>query len=219
MSTKPAHDPQPRRLAERSPAPDDIQVEFAAALSSNPRTRFISVRGMKLAKVPLINQYELAAELLVFEDGGLALGKEYGFKFGAVLLWDGTSLEVRKVSRRPSDHYLIATVPRETGRPFFILLHRALAAAFHGIPRTPGLVVRHRRDLRHRTGAKDVAWGSHAENRLDFEKNRSRARSRDRVVLVKAKTARAAKVTLGVKGEQLNQLVEKLLRQHLLNAA
>jgi hypothetical protein len=175
---------------------------------------------MTLARVPLANQHELVAELLVFEDGGLALGKECRYKFGAILLWDGKSLEVRKVTRRSSDHYLTLTIPREKepSRPFFLRLHHAMALAFHGVPKTPGLLVRHRRDLRHRNAAKDLTWGCVHENREDYEHNRSRARARDRPVLVKAKTDREAKTKLGIKGERLNRLVDKLLRDYLAAA-
>jgi len=206
-----------RHLAQTRPAPADIDTAFREAQRINVRFRRLTVRGLELARVPLRNQHELLAELFVFEDAGLALGKDYGWKHGAILLWDGTSLEVRKVSLRPSDHYLVATIPKE-GDPqerFFIRLHIAMAAAFHGIPRAAGLLVRHRRDLRHRNGKTDLSYGCIHENRDDFLRNRERSRARDRVVLVKAKTARDAKTKLGIRGEALNKLVSRLLKEHL----
>jgi hypothetical protein len=211
---------EPKRLARRTPAPADIEAAFRAAIAANPRARTFTARGMTVARVPFSNQHELVAEAYLFDDAGLALGKELSWKHGAVLLWDGTSLELRKVSLRPSDHYLEFTIPREADsrKPFFVRLHHAMAAAFHGLPRNPDLLVRHRRDLRHRNAAKDLRWGCIHENKDDYEANRARSRSRDRVVLVRAKTARDAKARYGIKGEKLNRLVEKLLREYLAAA-
>ncbi len=172
---------------------------------------------MILAKVPLTNQHELAAELWVFEDAGIALGKAYKWKHGAVLLWDGVRLEVRKISLRPSDHYLIVTIPKEgeRGSPFFLRLHKAVAAAFHGLPRTPELLVRHRGDRRHGNSATDLTYGSAAENSVDYHRSRGRTRGRGRAVLIQAKTAREARSKLGLRGEGLNRLLDRLLKNHV----
>ena len=204
------------RLAARTPAPADIDKAFRDALAVNPRFRYLHVRGMTLAKVPLPNQHELAAEMLIFEDAGISLGKEFGWKFGSVLLWDGVRLEARKISQRPSDRYLVATIPREgSGGPVYVRVHTAVAAGFHGLPQEPGALVRHRGDRRHQNDAGDLAWGSAKENAADYLRHRKRTRGRGRSVLIAAKSAREARTKLGIKGDKLNRLVERLLQQHL----
>jgi hypothetical protein len=207
----------PGRLSVRSPAPDYITKVFNDALAANPRFRYIHVRGRTLAKVPLTNQHELAAEMFVFDDAGQTLGKEYGWKHGAVLLWDGVRLEARKISQRPSDHYLVATIPREgrSGAPFFLRLHKAVAAAFHGLPNVPGMLVRHRGDRRDENTPGDLTWGTAKENAADYQRHRERARGRGRGVLIRTKTAREARVKLGIKGDKLNGLLDKLLQDHV----
>jgi len=208
----------PRRLNNRFPLPPDIEAAFLEAVATNPRVRTITVRpGTNLQHVPLTNQHELAATLFVFEDGGEAVGKELGFEAGAVVLWDGEKVRARKVTIRPTDGYRFCTIPHvDPARPpMAVRLHRAMAAAFHGLPDRPGLLVRHRDDDVSSNTKDTIKYGTARENREDYIRNRRRSGKRTSIVRVKVTTTQRLRRKLGIKGGGLNQIADRLLRDYV----
>jgi len=213
----PEGQPVERRLNVRTPAPGDIEEAFREEIERNPLTRSVQVRGMALAKVPFPNQHDLAAEVWLFEDGGAQLGAQYGWEHGATLLWDGHHLEARRVTKRPTDGYRIFSVARQGSgkRPRLERLSRAMVLAFMGTPDKPGLLVRHLQDRKEDNTALGLAYGTPSDNAFEYHQNKARTEGRTSIVLIPTGHAQEARARLGLRGQDLNELMTWLLRGFL----